>query len=298
LSPKYIHMLKSMTGYGRVVEDIPGKKVTIEIKALNSKQFDLSVRVPNYYREKELYIRNLLAKKLMRGKIDFSMYVEVVSENTNTSINEPVYKAYYNQLKTVYENLGVEMPGEAHAGIMRLPDVLSATHEELNESEWTKIEDLINTVVNSCQQYRVEEGEGMYVDFQQRIETIQQLLEQIRPIEKLRIHSISDRIRTKLDEFIDPDKVDENRFEQELIHFLDKLDINEEMVRLGNHCEYFLKTMDEDSANGKKLGFIGQEIGREINTLGAKANDAVMQKVVVQMKDQLEKIKEQALNIL
>lgn len=291
-------MLKSMTGYGRIVADIPGKKITVEVKTLNSKQLDLSVRLPNYYREKELSVRSLLSKNLMRGKIDFSMFVELVNENTTVNINEPVYTAYYNQLQTIYSHLKTNMPNDVQAGILRLPDVLSTVHEELEAPEWEKILEIIQQAIDGCNNYRSDEGGGLYIDFQERINHIQQLLTEIVPLEKLRILSIKERIRTKLEEFIDTDKIDENRFEQELIHFLDKLDINEEMVRLGNHCKYFLQTMDEDDANGKKLGFIGQEIGREINTLGAKANDAAMQKIVVQMKDQLEKIKEQTLNIL
>lgn len=291
-------MIKSMTGYGRVVADIPGKKITVEVKTLNSKQLDLSVRLPGYYREKELEVRNMLSKKLIRGKIDFSMFVEVVSEKTNVSINELVYTSYYNQLKTVYSNLNIEMPSDVHSGILRLPDVLSSVHEELDESEWHSIYQIIEQAIAACNQYREEEGKSLFVDFTGRITDIQNLLEQISPLEKMRIDSIRQRIRTKLDEFIDKDNIDENRFEQELIHFLDKLDINEEMVRLANHCKYFLSTMEDTDGNGKKLGFIGQEIGREINTLGAKANDAAMQKNVVLMKDQLEKIKEQTLNIL
>lgn len=291
-------MIKSMTGYGRVVADIPGKKVTVEVKTLNSKQLDLSVRLPSYYREKELEIRNLLSKTLIRGKVDFSMYVEVVSEATNVSINEPVYKSYFNQLNRIYSNLHIEMPAEVHSGILRLPDVLSTVHEELNESEWGSIRQIIEQAIAACDIYREEEGQSLLNDFNERISDIQNLLEQIFPLEQMRIDSIRQRIRTKLDEFIDKDSIDENRFEQELIHFLDKIDINEEMVRLANHCKYFVTTMSDEGGNGKKLGFIGQEIGREINTLGAKANDASMQKIVVLMKDQLEKIKEQSLNVL
>jgi len=287
-----------MTGYGRVVADIPGKKVTVEVKTLNSKQLDLSVRLPSYYREKELEIRNLLSKTLIRGKVDFSMYVEVVSEATNVSINEPVYKSYFNQLNQIYSNLHIEMPSEVHSGILRLPDVLSTVHEELNESEWENIRKIIEQAIAACDKYREEEGQSLLNDFNERISDIQNLLEQIFPLEQMRIDSIRQRIRTKLDEFIDKDSIDENRFEQELIHFLDKIDINEEMVRLANHCKYFVTTMSDEGGNGKKLGFIGQEIGREINTLGAKANDAAMQKIVVLMKDQLEKIKEQSLNVL
>lgn len=291
-------MIYSMTGYGRVVKDIPGKKITVEIKTLNSKQFDLNVRVPSYYREKELEVRNKLAQSLFRGKIDFSMYVELIDEQSNTSINEAIYKGYYKQLEQVYKSMGKPMPPEATIDILRLPDVLIAEHAELDESEWAQIDAIITEAINNCNQYRLQEGEAMYNDLKSRIENIEQLRKEIEPIEKQRIKRIKERIRTKLDEFIDPDKVDENRFEQELIHFLDKLDVNEEMVRLSNHCEYFIQTLNEDGANGKKLGFISQEIGREINTLGSKANEAGMQKLVVHMKDQLEKIKEQALNIL
>ncbi len=291
-------MIYSMTGYGRIVKDIPGKKITIEIKTLNSKQLDLSIRLPSYYREKELDIRNKIAHKLMRGKVDFAMYVELAEEQTNTTINEPAYKAYYKQLSKIYESMDVNMPGEAIEGLLKLPDVLSATHEELDEQEWKEIAGIIDQVLEQCNAYRQQEGKAMHNDLKQRIETIHELLEQTKPIEKKRIEHVKSRIHTKLDEFIDPEKVDENRFEQELIYFLDKLDVNEEMVRLENHCAYFVKTMDEEGAVGKKLGFISQEIGREINTLGSKANDAKMQKLVVDMKNQLEKIKEQALNIL
>jgi uncharacterized protein (TIGR00255 family) len=291
-------MIYSMTGYGRVVKDIPGKKITIEIKTLNSKQFDLSVRLPSYYREKELEIRNKLAKDLLRGKIDFSMYVELIDEQTNTSINEAIYKAYYNQLESIYNGLGKDLPPEATVDILRLPDVLSAEHATLDEEEWVQINEIIEEAIVSCNSYRLQEGEAMYTDLQERIKNIGLLLKEIEPIEKERIVKIRERIRTKLEDFIDPEKVDKNRFEQELIHFLDKLDVNEEMVRLSNHCDYFLQTIEEEGANGKKLGFISQEIGREINTLGSKANESSMQKLVVRMKDQLEKIKEQSLNIL
>ncbi len=291
-------MIYSMTGYGRIVKDIPGKKITIEIKTLNSKQLDLSVRIPSYYREKELEIRNKIAHLLMRGKVDFAMYVELAEEQTNTTINEPAYKAYYKQLAKIYESMSISMPGEAVEGLLKLPDVLSATHEELNEKEWEEIAGMIDEVLQQCIEYRIQEGQAMYNDLKLRIETIAQLLNETKPIEKKRIKSTKSRVKTKLHEFVDPEKVDENRFEQELIYFLDKLDVNEEMVRLENHCKYFLNTMDEEGAVGKKLGFISQEIGREINTLGSKANDAEMQKLVVGMKNQLEKIKEQALNIL
>lgn len=287
-----------MTGYGRIVKDIPGKKITVEIKTLNSKQFDLNVRVPSYYREKELEIRNKLAQELKRGKIDFSMFVELIDEQSNTTINEAIYKGYYKQLEQIYKSMDKPMPAEATVDILRLPDVLSAEYAELDEKEWDQITEIINQAVNSCNSYRLQEGEAMYIDLKSRVQNIEVLRKEIEPIEKERIQNVKERIRAKLDEFIDPEKIDENRFEQELIHFLDKLDVNEEMVRLSNHCEYFLQTLDEDGANGKKLGFISQEIGREINTLGSKANEAGMQKLVVRMKDQLEKIKEQALNIM
>jgi uncharacterized protein (TIGR00255 family) len=259
-------MIHSMTGYGRVVTDIPGKKITIEIKTLNSKQFDLSVRVPSYYREKELEIRNKLAHTLKRGKIDFSMYVELIDEQSNTSINEAIYKGYYKQLEQIYKSMDKPMPHEATVDILRLPDVLSAEHAELDEKEWAQINAIIDQAVANCNSYRLQEGEAMYIDLKSRVNNIEALRKEIEPIEKERIQSVKERIRAKLDEFIDPEKIDENRFEQELIHFLDKLDVNEEMVRLSNHCEYFLQTLDEDEANGKKLGFISQEIGREINT--------------------------------
>ncbi|MCA4776949.1 YicC family protein [Empedobacter stercoris] len=282
-----------MTGYGKAVLELPEKKVTIEIRSLNSKTLDLNTRIPSFYREKELEIRNLISEKVQRGKIDFSMLVELNPAARNQSINAELIKSYMEEFKSITPNV---TDGELLPVIMRLPDVISYTQDDLNEEEWNQIRATIIEAINALNQFRLDEGKVLEKYLTLNLNNILELLTQVIPFEQERIETIKERFNKRLEELkVD---VDQNRFEQEMIFYLEKLDITEEKVRLKNHCEYFLKELAGIASNGKKLGFISQEIGREINTLGSKSNHSEMQKIVVQMKDELEKIKEQSLNIL
>ena len=286
-------MIASMTGYGKAVLELPEKKVTIEIRSLNSKTLDLNTRIPSFYREKELEIRNLISEKVQRGKIDFSMLVELNPAARNQSINAELIKSYMEEFKSITPNV---TDGELLPVIMRLPDVISYTQDDLNEEEWNQIRATIIEAINALNQFRLDEGKVLEKYLTLNLNNILELLTQVIPFEQERIETIKERFNKRLEELkVD---VDQNRFEQEMIFYLEKLDITEEKVRLKNHCEYFLKELAGIASNGKKLGFISQEIGREINTLGSKSNHSEMQKIVVQMKDELEKIKEQSLNIL
>ncbi|MBE7658981.1 YicC family protein [Tenacibaculum finnmarkense] len=284
-----------MTGYGKSVLHLPSKKVTIEIKSLNSKNLDLNTRIPSYYREKELAVRKKLASNLVRGKIDFSIYVEMTAEQTSTAVNKAVVENYVAQLKNTLEsseNQEIELLKMA----IRMPDALKTEREELDENEWAQIDIHIDEALKEIIAYRVDEAKSLEDDFQLRISNIQSALEEVKKLDAERITNVKERLQKALTDL--KVEVDENRFEQELIYYLEKLDINEEKVRLENHLLYFLDQLATDDSNGKKLGFIVQEIGREVNTMGSKANFAVMQKIVIQMKDELEKIKEQILNVL
>ncbi len=283
-------MIQSMTGYGKSVIQLPTKKITIEIKSLNSKNLDLNTRVPAIYREKEVAIRRKLAKKLTRGKIDLSFYIEATAEEVTSRINVGVVQKYIEQLKA----MGSE--SDVLPIAMRLPDVLKVEREELNENEWIEIEKSIDDALNHLQDFRKDEGKVLMDDFTERINFIKINLEEVIALDNERLQAVRDRLYKAISEL--KLTVDENRFEQEMIYYLEKLDITEEKVRLKNHLKYFLEELKSDVSNGKKLGFISQEIGREVNTIGSKANFAPMQKMVVQMKDELEKIKEQLLNVL
>ncbi|MCD8431524.1 YicC family protein [Tenacibaculum finnmarkense genomovar ulcerans] len=288
-------MIQSMTGYGKSVLHLPSKKVTIEIKSLNSKNLDLNTRIPSYYREKELAVRKKLASNLVRGKIDFSIYVEMTAEQTSTAVNKAVVENYVAQLKNTLEsseNQDIELLKMA----IRMPDALKTEREELDENEWAQIDIHIDEALKEIIAYRTDEAKSLEDDFQVRISNIQSALEEVKKLDAERITNVKERLQKALTDL--KVEVDENRFEQELIYYLEKLDINEEKVRLENHLLYFLDQLATDDSNGKKLGFIVQEIGREVNTMGSKANFAVMQKIVIQMKDELEKIKEQILNVL
>ncbi len=285
-------MIKSMTGFGKNVIQLPSKKITIELKSLNSKNLDLNARIPSLYREKELKMRNTIANSLVRGKIDFGLYVEITGEETSTKINEGVVKQYMKQLKNVVEGNDVEMLKMA----MRMPDALKTEREEINPEEFKIIDRALFEAIKEIDQFRIEEGKVLENDFTNRIKSISKLLEEVIQIDPERLASIRERLEKAVTEI--KEKVDENRFEQELIYYLEKYDVTEEKVRLANHLDYFSRTVKSADSNGKKLGFICQEIGREINTLGSKANYAPMQQIVVQMKDELEKIKEQMLNVL
>lgn len=285
-------MIQSMTGYGKEVVQLPSKTITIEIKSLNSKGLDLNTRVPSAYREKELEIRDLLAKSLQRGKVDFSLYIEVTGEEVTTQLNESVVKQYMKQLSNVVNGDPVELLKMA----VRMPDALKTEREEIDETEYAAILKGIDQGLEAINKYRTDEGLVLENDFLERSKTISKLLDDVIALDPERIDGVKERLRKAVTDL--KEKVDENRFEQELIYYLEKYDITEEKVRLKNHLEYFEESLKSHDSNGKKLGFITQEIGREINTIGSKANYAPMQQVVVQMKDELEKIKEQALNVL
>ena len=285
-------MIQSMTGYGKEVVQLPSKTITIEIKSLNSKGLDLNTRVPSAYREKELEIRDLLAKNLQRGKVDFSLYIEITGEEVTTQLNESVVKQYIKQLSNVVNGDPVELLKMA----VRMPDALKTEREEIDEKEYETILNGIDKALEAINKYRADEGLVLENDFLNRTQTISKLLDKVVALDPERIDGVKERLRKAVADL--KEKVDENRFEQELIYYLEKYDITEEKVRLKNHLDYFEQSLNSHDSNGKKLGFITQEIGREINTIGSKANYAPMQQVVVQMKDELEKIKEQALNVL
>lgn len=285
-------MIQSMTGYGKSVIQLPTKKISIEIKSLNSKNLDLNTRMPSLYREKELDVRKLIALKLERGKIDFSLYMEITGEETTTQINKSVVKQYMKQLKAVVEGDEMELLKMA----IRLPDAVTTERDEIDEDEWSQIAKEIDSSLEKIHQYRLDEGKTLESDFFVRIQNISDLLDKVVAMDPERIEGVRERLEKGVADL--KEKVDQNRFEQELIYYIEKFDITEEKVRLKNHLDYFLKALKSDDSNGKKLGFIGQEIGREINTIGSKSNFAPMQKLVVQMKDELEKIKEQLLNVL
>jgi len=285
-------MIQSMTGYGKSVIQLPTKKISIEIKSLNSKNLDLNTRMPSLYREKELDVRKLIASKLERGKIDFSLYMEITGEETSTQINKTVVKQYIKQLKEVVDGDETEMLKMA----IRLPDAVTTERDEIDEDEWAQIAKEIDNSLEKIHQYRLDEGRSLESEFFDRAQNISDLLDKVIAMDPERIEGVRERLQKGVAEL--KEKVDENRFEQELVYYIEKFDITEEKVRLKNHLDYFLKALKSDDSNGKKLGFIGQEIGREINTIGSKSNYAPMQKLVVQMKDELEKIKEQLLNVL
>jgi uncharacterized protein (TIGR00255 family) len=286
-------MIQSMTGFGKATLQLPTKKVTVEVKSLNSKGLDLNARMPSLYREMELGLRTQLATKLERGKVDFSIYIESTAEQTSTKVNVPIVKAYINQLREVY-------PAADETELMkmavRMPDTMKTEREEIDPTEWSKIQVVIEEAVQNILKFRQDEGQSLEKEFQLRIGNIRQYMEEALALDPERVQAIKDRLQTAIAELAV--NVDENRFEQELIYYLEKLDITEEKVRLTNHLDYFLETINGTEANGRKLGFITQEMGREINTMGSKSNHAQMQKLVVQMKDELEKIKEQVLNVL
>ena len=285
-------MIYSMTGYGKSVLQLPTKKVSIELKSLNSKSLDLNARMPSIYREKELTIRKLIADTLERGKIDFSIYVEATAEDTSTQINTPVVKQYMQQLRQVVDGDELELLKMA----VRFPDALNTVREEIDENEWQIIQKEINKAIEDLINHRLDEGKVLEQDFHMRINIISDLLEKVIAMDPERIDGVRERLLKGVEDL--KEKYDENRFEQELVYYIEKFDITEEKVRLKNHLNYFIESINSKDSNGKKLGFISQEIGREINTIGSKSNYAPMQQLVVQMKDELEKIKEQLLNVL
>lgn len=286
-------MIQSMTGFGKATLQLPSKKITVEVKSLNSKGLDLNVRMPSLYREMELGLRNQIALKLERGKVDFSIFIESTAEQTSTKVNVPIVKAYINQLREVYANADET---ELMKMAVRMPDTMKIEREEIDENDWIQIQTVIEEALQNILNFRKDEGQSLENEFQLRIGNIRQYMNEALALDPERVQAIKDRLQTAIAEL--KVNVDENRFEQELIYYLEKLDITEEKVRLTNHLDYFLETINGTEANGRKLGFITQEMGREINTMGSKSNHAQMQKLVVQMKDELEKIKEQVLNVL
>jgi uncharacterized protein (TIGR00255 family) len=286
-------MIQSMTGFGKATLQLPSKKITVEVKSLNSKGLDLNVRMPSLYREMELGLRNQIALKLERGKVDFSIFIESTAEQTTTKVNVPIVKAYINQLREVYANADET---ELMKMAVRMPDTMKIEREEIDENDWIQIQTVIEEALQNILNFRKDEGQSLENEFQLRIGNIRQYMNEALALDPERVQAIKDRLQTAITEL--KVNVDENRFEQELIYYLEKLDITEEKVRLTNHLDYFLETINGTEANGRKLGFITQEMGREINTMGSKSNHAQMQKLVVQMKDELEKIKEQVLNVL
>ena len=286
-------MIQSMTGFGKATLQLPTKKITVEVKSLNSKGLDLSVRMPSLYREMELVLRNQIALNLERGKVDFSIFIESTAEQTSTKVNVPIVKAYIKQLREVYADADET---ELMKMAVRMPDTMKIERDEIDENDWIQIQTVIEEALQNILNFRRDEGASLEKEFQLRIGNIRQYMTDALALDPERVQAIKDRLQTAISEL--KVNVDENRFEQELIYYLEKLDITEEKVRLTNHLDYFLETINGTEANGRKLGFITQEMGREINTMGSKSNHAQMQKLVVQMKDELEKIKEQVLNVL
>jgi len=291
-------MIKSMTGFGKAEFEVNNKKFTIEIKSLNSKQVDINTRIPAIYREKDIEIRKELSDKLERGKIDFNIYVESLGDESNSKINAPILRSYFKQLSQISAELNLTTDHSTLQAALRLPDVVKTEYQTLDEEEWNIILKNIRNAIADIDKFRVQEGDALKIDIINSIELIQSLLGQIEPFESQRIEALRTRLTENLDKLSLNGNVDKNRFEQELIFYLEKLDINEEKVRLANHCEYFKQTAAEPVPTGKKLAFISQEIGREINTIGSKANNTEIQRIVVQMKDYLERVKEQLLNVL
>lgn len=290
-------MIKSMTGYGKADCELKDKKVTIEIKSLNSKNLDIYTKIPGIYREKELEIRNIVSKKLQRGKVEFILYYETADDNKATSINSSVVKNYYTQLKSIADDLDIQTSEQLLQMAIRLPDTLNVEREKINEEDWVIIKETVIKALDQLDEFRTQEGKYLKEDIEKRIKIIDENKMAVTPFEIQRTEKVKSKLEENLANLKDQD-FDKNRLEQELIYYLEKFDITEEKVRLSNHCNYFLEMLNDSESNGKKLGFISQEIGREINTIGSKANDSDIQKLVVLMKDELEKIKEQMLNIL
>jgi uncharacterized protein (TIGR00255 family) len=286
-------MIQSMTGFGKASLQLSTKKITVEIKSLNSKGLDLNTRMPSVYREMELNLRNQIAQVLERGKVDFSLFVEITGEETSSKINVPIVKGYINQMKAVIPNADET---ELMKMAVRMPDALKTERDEIDENDWNEIQKVVNEALSNISNFRKTEGKSLETEFLNRIDNIRNLMNEAVSFDTERIETVKTRLRSALDEL--KENVDENRFEQELIFYLEKYDITEEKVRLGNHLDYFIETLNGTEANGRKLGFITQEMGREINTMGSKSNHSEMQKKVVMMKDELEKIKEQVLNVL
>ncbi|HIS11329.1 MAG TPA: YicC family protein [Candidatus Avibacteroides excrementipullorum] len=290
-------MIQSMTGYGKSVAELPNKKVHVEIKSLNSKSLDLTTRIAPVYREKEMEIRGEISKKLERGKVDFALWIDK-SVSVSGMINPVVFENYHRQIKEISDSMGIPVPQDWFQTILRISDVFTMPEaEELSGEEWEAVSAAINESIDHLIAFRKQEGDALEKKFREKISNIQELLYRVEPYEKERVEKIKSRIIESLEKELKVD-YDKNRFEQELIYYIEKLDISEEKQRLQNHLDYFLQTLDNGHGQGKKLGFIAQEMGREINTMGSKSNNAEMQNIVVRMKDELEQIKEQVLNVM
>jgi len=294
-------MIKSMTGYGKAMAEIGDRKLSIEVKSLNSKQLDLALKLPSMFRDKEVEVRNLISQKLERGKVDMFISTEFTGEISGVSINLELAKKYHNELKVLQLELKEDCPEGLLSLIIKMPDVIQSAKDEPNENDWLLVRAGIENALALVEEFRSGEGKILGEDLRKRIESILQYVLEVEPFEQQRINDIREKMIRDFANYkadFNGSAPDQNRFEQEMIYYLERLDITEEKIRLKKHSEYFLDTMDEVASQGKKLGFITQEIGREINTLGSKANQADIQKLVVQMKDELEKIKEQLMNIL
>lgn len=291
-------MIRSMTGYGKAMLETTHRKITVEIKSLNSKQADVNTKLPWLFKEKELDIRNMVIRRLERGKIDLTISFDAMDEEQVPVINRNNVRNYMNQLREISGELGINNEQELLAIVMRLPETLRTEKPELSDEEWQKVSGLVDNALTMADIYRLEEGRAMETDLVKSVNRILGYLEDLGAVEGDRLTRIREKLMTSLGDTVGMENIDKNRFEQELIFYLEKLDINEEKVRLRKHCDYFLETMAADGMHGKMLNFISQEMGREINTIGSKANDASMQKLVVMMKDELEKVKELTLNIL
>ena len=291
-------MIQSMTGYGKATAETGNRKVIVEIKSLNSKAMDISTKIIPVYRDKELDIRSRITAALERGKVDFSLYIDAAATSGAQAINVPIFKSYLEQIKAVSAETGAPMPEDLFPVILRMPEVLSTNQmEEVSDEEWAAVSKAVDQAINALVEYRKVEGTALEKKFREKIANISALLASVEPYEKERVAKIKERMRTSMLDAVGKN-YDENRFEQEMIFYIEKLDISEEKQRLTNHLDYFIKTLEEGHGQGKKLGFIAQEMGREINTLGSKSNQAEMQNIVVRMKDELEQIKEQVLNVM
>ena len=293
-----LDMIQSMTGYGKATVTFGEKKIHVELKSLNSKALDLSVRMAPLYREKEMEIRNQISKVLERGKVDFSLWIEKEAAETATPINAALMNNYYEQIKHITATTDIPMPADLFATLLRMPDVLTKVDiQELSDEEWVVVRQAIDEAITQITNFRIQEGAALEKKFHEKLDNIETLMKDIEPYEMERVTKIRERITAALEKTISVD-YDKNRLEQELIYYIEKLDINEEKQRLTNHLAYFRETMATGHGQGKKLGFIAQEMGREINTTGSKSNHAEMQNIVVRMKDELEQIKEQVLNVM
>jgi len=287
-----------MTGFGKATGEINLKKISVEVRSLNSKQTDISVRIPSFYKEKELPLRSLISKNLERGKIDFSLYVELLEGQNSLTLNTTLFKKYYSELNAITEELQEKSNTDLISIITKMPDIMKSEKMDLDENEWAAISKIIEEALMNINEFRAAEGKTLKNELSFRIKNIELLLLQVEQYEPARVDLVKERILSNLQEIVGKDNVNNDRFEQELIYYLEKYDVSEEKTRLVAHLNYFKETMNSTVSEGRKLGFISQEIGREINTLGSKANHAELQKIVVKMKDELEKIKEQVLNIL